>query len=157
MVKRQLKSSRKRDEQRQQRNRERAAALEAGLLGKSNPPREDRHRPVALTLACLVAGLLLLINLDRMTNARAAAAEGGGVSLHGWPLIYLERRYESLPAYLIATNDQDWPFPAAAGEIREMNYQNLCLDFLIGTTIVLLSYFMIQWIVYRYDRWKKTW
>jgi hypothetical protein len=147
----------KHDQRRKQRNRERAAALEAGLLGKTRPPQRDRHKWVALTLASLIAGLLLLINCDRVTNAQAAAAQGGDVSLHGWPLVYLERRYESLPAYLIAKNDCDWPFPPVEGEIREMNYRNLLLDVLISVSIVLVCYVFIRWIVFRYDRWKKTW
>lgn len=145
-------------EQRKRRNRERAADFEAGLLGKTTPPRADRHVLVALTLASLVAGLLFVINCDRMTNAQAAnAAKEGGVSLHGWPLIYLERKYESLAAYLVATHDNDWPFQAVPGEIRIMNYRNLVLDIVIGLAIVVASYFVIRWVVFRYDRWKQTW
>ena len=120
---------------------------------------------VAMTLASLVAGLLFVINCDRVTNINAAAKEGGGVSMHGWPLVYLERRYESLAAYLIAaknpakyaTNDNDWPYPAVPGEIREMNYGNLGIDLICCGLIVLASYFVIRLVVYRYDQWKTTW
>ena len=156
MPQRKTKPTPKRDQRTNRRNVERAASPMAGLLGKRRTPPEDRHQLIALTLASLVAGLLLLVNCDRQTNVRAAAAQGGDVSLHGWPLVYLQRRYESLPAYLIAANENDWPLPAVPGEIREFNYPNLLLDVLISAAIVLACYFVIRWLVYWYDRRKPS-
>ena len=137
--------------------RQRASALEAGLLGKTRKPREDRHILVALTMASLIAGLLFVINFDRSTHSATAQEMGKGTSLHGWPFIYLHREFESLPAYLIATRISEWPIPAVKGETRNMNYVNLGLDILIGSIVVVLSYFVFRTIVFRYDQWKKTW
>lgn len=140
-----------------QTRRNRAAVFEAGLLGKARKPREDRHILVALTMASLVAGLLFVINFDRSTNAAAARQMGMGTSLHGWPFIYLTREFETLPAYLIATRSEEWPIPTVAGETRTMNYQKLLLDVLCCGVIVVLSYFVVKKVVFRYDQWKKTW
>jgi hypothetical protein len=151
------KSTGKYDVRRKEARRARAAEFEAGLLGKARKPRDDRHVLVALTIASLVAGLLFVINFDRTTHSAAALEMGKGTSLHGWPFIYLHREFESLPAYLIATRISEWPIPAVDGETRTMNYQNLALDILCCGVIVILSYFVVRYIVFRYDQWKKTW
>jgi hypothetical protein len=81
----------------------------------------------------------------------------GDVSLLGWPFIYLQRSFDTLPQYLAATRVSDWPLPIDADETREMNYGNLLWDLLISGAIVVVCYFVVRGLVFRYDRWKKTW
>lgn len=111
---------------------------------------------IALTLASLIAGLLMVINCDRSTNVAAAAKQGAGVSLHGWPMIYLERQFESLPDFLIRSRNYDWPIPAIAGEIRNMNYRNLVIDLICSFAIIFTSYFGVRTFVLRYENWKQN-
>ena len=144
-------------ESRKKKTQEKIAQFEAGLLGKTTPQTENRHVKIALVMASLIAGLLLVINLDRTTNAAAANKDSGGTSFHGWPAVYLERRYETLPAYLMARKINPWPYPVIESEMREMNYANLWIDIAVGVAIVIGSYFVFRFLVLRYDRWKKTW
>lgn len=131
--------------------------MAAGLLGQDSSPRKDRHVPVAMILASLVAGIMFVINCDRITNVQAAREIGYGVSLHGWPFVYLKRSYETPVARLISTHSQDWPFQPVPGEIREFNYPHMLYNILIAAGITLVSYFFVRWAVFRYDRWKETW
>ncbi|MFK7768232.1 MAG: hypothetical protein AB8B55_13490 [Mariniblastus sp.] len=133
------------------------AKLELGWLSKKTTPPENRHAKVSLAMASLIAGLVLLVNFDSSTNAAAATRDGGGTSFHGWPAVYLERRYESLPAYLMAGKINPWPIPVQEGEVRTMNFTNLWIDMGVGIAIVIISFFGIRWLVLRYDNWKKTW
>ena len=128
-----------------------------GRLLKARRLEENRHVLIALVMASLVAGLLFLINLDRVTHASASRQKEVGTSFHGWPRVYLERRFESLPAFLRHTRIYDWPYPAVEGEIRHMNYTNLAIDILCGLAVVLLSFLGVRAAVYRYETWKKTW
>lgn len=136
--------------------RDKVAALESGLL-KPRQPRSDRHVLVALTMSSLIAGLLLVINCDRATNAAAATELGGGASLHGWPFHYLQREFRSFPEYLMAKKINNWPLPVDPAEFRTMNYQNLLMNIVCCGGIVLVSYFLIRRIVWRYDQWKQSW
>ena len=150
-------SSKKKSAARQSRTRERVAKLEDSLLGKTTTLKENRHVKIALAMASLTAGLLLVINFDRSTNAAAATRDGGGTSFHGWPAVYLERRHESLSAYLMAHKINPWPYPVQESEVRQLNYTNLWIDIAVGCLIVAASYVLFRFAVLRYDNWKKTW
>lgn len=134
-----------------------SAPAESKLLRRPRRPHERPHVMIAMTLASLVTGLLFVINCDRTIHSASAAQKGHGASLHGWPLIYLERQFDSLPDFLANRQPYDWPLPAVAGEVRTMNYQNLTIDVICGVLIVLLSFLVIRHVVFRYERWKASW
>ncbi len=103
-------------------------------------------------MASLVAGLLLVVNFDRVTHAGKATELGE--SRHGFPFVYLKRQLENVPAIFIQGRTYSWPFPPIKGEIREWSYQHLALDVLFVLAAVLATYWLIRTIVFRYDRWK---
>ena len=117
------------------------------------PPPKDRHKLVALVLASLIAGLLGIINLDRVTHANTEGIGSGG-SRHGWPLIYLKRELEVQPMIFIGGRTHSWPLPPIDGETRELSIANLALDTVICLLAVLIVYFIISTAVWRYDKWK---
>ena len=118
----------------------------------SKQPRPDRHKLVALALASLVAGLLLVINGDRVTNVNKVTKPGE--SQHGFPFVYLTRQLEKEPVIFIHGRTYSWPLPPVKGEIREWSFQYLALDLLIVAVVVTVTYWLVSWIVFRYDRWK---
>lgn len=122
------------------------------LLRNRNQPRQDRHKLVALVMASLVAGLLLVVNFDRVTNVDKVTEIGA--SKHGFPFVYLERQLANEPMIYIHGKTYSWPFPAVKGEIREWSNQNLALDLLILVVAVLATYWLFSAIIFRYDRWK---
>ncbi len=103
-------------------------------------------------MASLVAGLLLVINFDRVTHAGKATELGE--SRHGFPFVYLKRQLENVPAIFIQGRSYSWPFPPIKGEIREWSYQNLGLDVLFVCAAVFLTYWLFRMIVFRYDQRK---
>ncbi len=107
---------------------------------------------MALTLASLVAGLMMVINLDRVTHVAAEMGPGG--SRHGWPWIYLKRELAEPPALLIEGRTFSWPWPAVKGEIREWDYPNLLGDMLICLLISVVTYWIVKALVARYDNWQ---
>ena len=124
------------------------------MLSATNPkrPRTDRHQPVALTMASLIAGLLMVVNCDRVTHAGSTAAPGS--SQHGWPWVYLKRELAETPVIFIGGRTYSWPLPPVEGEIREVSYQNLAFDLLLIAAITIAVYFAVKAVVYRYDHWK---
>jgi hypothetical protein len=117
------------------------------------PPPKDRHKLVALVMASLVAGLLGVINLDRVTHASNENISSGG-SHHGWPLVYLKRELKVQPMIFISGRTHSWPLPAIEGETRDFSMANLGADVLICLLAVLIVYFIISTVVWRYDKWK---
>ena len=103
-------------------------------------------------MASLVAGLLIVINCDRVTHVDRVAELGG--SWHGFPLVYLKRQLEEVPMIFIHGRTYSWPYPPVSGEVRDLNLQNLALDILIGIFAVVATYWLFSAIVFRYDNWK---
>lgn len=122
------------------------------LLRNRNRPRQDRHKLVALVMASLVAGLLLVVNIDRVTNVDKVTKLGG--SKHGFPFVYLDRELAKEPMIFIHGKTYSWPFPPAKDEIREWSFQNLALDLLILVVAVTVTYWLFSALIFRYDRWR---
>lgn len=127
------------------------------MLPGASVPRQKTSVMIAMTLSSLVAGLLVVINCDRTIHLGQAAKQGLGTSLHGWPVVYLERKIDSLELYLARLRPYDWPLPSVKGEVRTMNYQNLMIDVVCGLAIVAVCFVLIYQVVSRYERWKSTW
>lgn len=126
------------------------------LVGPPRATHKDRHLLVALVITSLIAGLLLLLNLDRSIHRVAGARIGPGVSLHGWPLIYLQRTVKP-ESVLIAGRANDWPWPTSVNETRSYDWQNAGLNCAIALLTLVLVYWTTRWSVLRYDRWKASW
>jgi predicted secreted protein len=133
------------------------AALDSVVLGKRRRPPENRHVLFALVMASLVAGLLFVIGTDRATNLKQAREIGRGASLHGWPLVYLQREFRNVQVYLESNNRNDFPIPFDPAETRQWKWGNLVLDLMTAVLIIFLWYQLMRWLVVRYDRWKKSW
>lgn len=133
------------------------AALGPVVLGERRQPPENRHVLFALVMASLVAGLLFVIGTDRATNLSQAREIGRGASLHGWPLVYLQREFKTVQVYLESDNQNEFPIPFDSSEARQWNWGNLFLDLMTGVLIIVLWYQLMRWIVVRYDLWKKSW
>jgi hypothetical protein len=110
-----------------------------------------------MVMASLVAGLLFVIGTDRATNVNQAREVGHGASLHGWPLIYLEREFINVQAFLESNHGNDFPIPFDPAETRLWHWGNLVLDLMTAVLIIFLWYCLMRFIVFRYDRWKKSW
>ena len=119
--------------------------------------RDDRHTLIAMTLASLVAGLLMIVNLDRSTHATSLSKEERLVqtSRHGWPLVYLERDLMQKPQFFFRKRLYSWPWPAVKGEQRRWNWGNLAGDAGIAVAIVTAAFAMISFVVRKYDQWDK--
>ncbi len=115
-------------------------------------PRSDRHQLVALTLASLVAGVLMLFNCDCVTNSSSDLPRGE--SRHGWPWIYLTRQVIDLPVIFFQRDVYNWPYPVLENEAREFSMVSLGLDLVVILLMTVSSYALISTIVYRYDRWR---
>jgi hypothetical protein len=118
---------------------------------------KPKYHQIAVALASLAAGIMFLVNFDRVTNASTARELGAGTSLHGWPFVYLERKFESLPAFLAHTRASNWPFPISEGETRSFNYLNLGLDVLCAIVVVCVCFYLVRAVVFKYEQWKKSW
>ena len=132
------------------------AVFDSLAFGKRRRPPKDRHVLFAMVMASLVAGLLFVIGTDRATNVRQARDIGRGASLHGWPLVYLQREFRNVQVYLESDNTNEFPIPFDPAETRQWNFGNLVLDLITATLIVWLWYQLMQWMVLRYDRWKNS-
>lgn len=133
------------------------STLNSFVFQKRRRPPEDRHVLFAMVMASLVAGLLFVIGTDRATNFRQAREIGRGASLHGWPLVYLQREFKNVQVYLESDNKNEFPIPFDAAETRDWNWVNLTLDLISAALIVYLWYQLMRWVVLRYDRWKESW
>ena len=126
-------------------------------FGNRRRPPKDRHVLFAMVMASLVAGLLFVIGTDRATNLKEAREIGRGASLHGWPLVYLQREFKNVTVYLESDNTNDFPIPFDSAETRQWNWGNLVLDLLAAALIVWLWYLLMRFMVFRYDQWKSSW
>jgi hypothetical protein len=124
-----------------------------GLL-TSTPtrPREDRHNLVALALASLVAGLIAVVNSDRVTHAGSDLAIGE--SRHGFPWVYLKRTLAEEPDFYLPRRIFNWPWPPVKNEVRDFSWQNFGLDLLVLIAMTVVSFLLIRALVLRYDQWK---
>lgn len=114
--------------------------------------RSDRHQAIGLALASLVAGFLLIINLDRSIHQSSQLADGE--SRHGWPAVYLTRKFINVPAIYDPHEIYAWPYPPVYNESRELVRLNLLWNFLVGGGIVVGSYHLISRTIRRYDHWR---
>jgi len=114
---------------------------------------DDRHKMVALVFASLVAGLLLVVNADRVTHVDAKLAVGA--SRHGWPWVYLERELKEEPLIYIAGETYSWPFPAVKKENRIFQADKLILDLLVLALLTAATYWIVSAVGYRYERWQQ--
>ena len=134
-----------------------ATSSKTGLIEPTSQRLKPKYQQIAVALASLVAGIMFLVNFDCITNASAAREIGAGASLHGWPFIYLERKFESLPAFLAHTRASSWPIPVNQEETRSFNFLNLGLDFLSAVVVVCVTFYLVRAVVFKYEQWKKSW
>ena len=118
----------------------------------SSRPRSDRHQLIALSLASLVAGVLMVVNCDCVTHSSPDLQRGE--SRHGWPWIYLTRQVIDLPVIFFQREVYHWPYPVLENEAREFSMLNLGLDLAVILLVTVASYVLISTVVYRYDRWR---
>lgn len=152
--KQQRKADKKARRKRARGHHERAAQTASQPLHQ----RDDRNVLIAMTLASLVAGLLMIVNLDRSTHAGSLSKKERLVSTsrHGWPLVYLERDLKEKPQFFFGKRLYSWPWPAVEGEQRRWNGGNLAGNVGIGVAIVAAAFALIRYAVKIYDRWKSS-
>lgn len=125
-------------------------------LVQVRPVDPRRHFQIAMVLASLTAGLLVMFNCDRSMNRTSAKELGYNASQHGWPLIYLERVFEEkLPNHVRHTRSYDWPYPAVKGEARSWIVGNLLFDIVACMLIVTIIYWFVRAVVLRFDAERK--
>lgn len=112
--------------------------------------RSDRAELIALAFASLIAGFLVIVNLDRLTHVSSELAEGE--SRHGWPWVYLTRNFIKIPSIYYPSEIYAWPYPPAHNESRHFVWQHLIFNFAVCGAIVIASYFFICRLVRFYDR-----
>ena len=102
----------------------------------------DNSRLISLLISALVAGFVVLINLDR--QAADLGVSDIPVSQHGWPLVYLLRQRVEAPAAgptAIAIPSR-WPWPIDETEVRTFSSTNLTTDIIVGAAIIGIVYMM---------------
>jgi hypothetical protein len=114
--------------------------------------RSDRHQSIGLALASLLAGFLLIINVDRSVHQSPKLADGE--SRHGWPAVYLTRNFLKVPAIYYPHEIYAWPYPPVYNESREFVWPNLLWNFLVAGILTVGSYYLISGAVRLYDDWR---
>ena len=123
-------------------------------LVSRRPIDPGRNRKIALVLSSLVLGLLVLFNLDRNVNQSTASQLSYNASLHGWPMVYLQREFEEdLPNYARHLRSYDWPFPPVEGEVRTWRATGVIVDLTAVVIIVTIIYWFIRQAVGNFDHW----
>ena len=107
----------------------------------------EKAKLISLLVAALVAGFVVMINIDRKIPAWGVT--NSPVSEHGWPLVYLLRQCgEDAPA---ATPENTipfrWPWHVDEKELRTFSSTNLTTDIIVGTSIVLVVYMMTHTVL----------
>ena len=105
----------------------------------------DKLKLISLLVASLTLGILLLVNLDRATNA----IEGLDSSQHGWPLVYLERSPTKMVLEENAPSPFAWPWPPVPDEERVFSWTNLLTDLIVGVALVVVVYFLLLTVLNR--------
>lgn len=129
-----------------------SAAETSGWEGGVRKIRSDRAEMIGLAFASLIAGLLVIINCDRLTHVSPDLPEGE--SRHGWPAVYLTRNFIKIPVFYYPSEIYAWPYPPAYNETRQFVWPNLVLNLAVCAAIVIASYFFIARLVRFYDRWR---
>lgn len=131
--------------------RDRQRLLESQPVAAQRP-RSDRHQLIALAMSSLICGLMLIVNLDRVTHAGADLTIGE--SRHGWPWVYLTRTLAEIPEIYLPRRLYNWPYPAVATEVRQWNGYHLASDLFVVSIVTVASYYLISGLIWRYDRWR---
>ncbi len=100
----------------------------------------DRAHQLALMLACIIAGILALINTDRSLHTASSETIGPNVSQHGWPMVYLTREGGAPLPMLRKEPGYDWPYPNVEGEVRTPSWLAVAVDLLVALAIVVAVY-----------------
>jgi hypothetical protein len=135
------------------RNGKARSSARHSTTASANPPLpDDRHKLVALVFASLVAGLMFVVNADRVTHVSSELAMGA--SRHGWPWVYLERELKEEPLIYIQGETYSWPYPAANKENRVFYANRMIYDLLVLGAITVVTYWVVGSIGYRFNRWQ---
>lgn len=104
----------------------------------------DRPHQISLLLACVVAGILALLNTDRMLHTTSSEKIGPNVSQHGWPMIYLNRQGPAPLPLLRKEPNYAWPYPAVKGETRIWSGVALLTDLIVALVFVYATYWVVR-------------
>ena len=107
----------------------------------------EKSKLISLLIAALVAGFVVMINIDRKIPAWGVAHSP--VSEHGWPLVYLAaaewrgRASRNIRKY----NSIQMAVAVDENELRTFSSTNLTTDIIVGTSIVLVVYMMTHTVL----------
>ena len=104
----------------------------------------DRIHQLSLMLACVVAGILALLNTDRMLHTTSSKQLGPNVSQHGWPMVYLNRQGPAPLPMLRKEPGYAWPYPAVKDETRTWSWVALLTDLVVALVFVAATYWVVQ-------------
>ncbi len=107
----------------------------------------DKSRLISLLVAALVAGLVVLVNLDRQTLDLGITDMPA--SQHGWPLVYLLRQPVEAPTAepMGTAIPSRWPWPIDETEVRTFSSTNLTTDIIVGAAIIGIVYMMTHTVM----------
>lgn len=108
----------------------------------------NRAKTISLVITSLVAGVLLLLNLQRTPSAQTLTATPE--SAHGWPLVYLLRQTDGLKVAdteIVNPVVYAWPWPIAENELRTFSWMNLITNAIVFTAIIGVTYMMTNTIL----------
>ncbi len=105
-----------------------------------------------MALACLVAGILALFNLDRTLHLPQSHEISFNASQHGWPMIYLQREFDpAIPNHVRLERTHDWPWPAVKGETRQWNLTGLLVNSFVSAVLILSVFLIVRATVKRFS------